>query len=337
MLSRAHVLQAGLSSSPWQHLDSTGTAVNGKNAQCHILCNPLYTAYCTLPAKDRLSLLRVLQGGADPVFQLNALALELLPQLGVSEKWCRTLPALLPHDQTYTQNQLDDVLDAHLPKHGANLRKSVKEALAISTYRTQTAYPVVELLLCDDAPQFNGLTVQLALCWIHEYRHYKKLMPCFLAHCHILERFAKDFWKLYRDHPSQAEADTLRAAFDLLFGQTSGYDQLDRRLALTLAKKESLLMVLSHPEILLHNNPAELGARQRVRKRDVSLQARTREGIGAWDTFQTLVGTATKLGVNVYQYFHDRIAQTNLLPSLAALIQQRSATGHLAASWATTT
>jgi len=96
-------------------------------------------------------------------------------------------------------------------------------------------------------------------------------------------------------------------------------------------------MVLSHPEILLHNNPAELGARQRVRKRDVSLQARTPDGIGAWDTFQTLVSTATKLGVNIYQYFHDRLAQTNLLPSFALLIQERSAAVHLAASWAATT
>jgi hypothetical protein len=340
---RAHVLQAGLSSSPWHHLDSTGTAVNGTNEQCHILCNPFYTAYCTLPAKDRLSLLRVLQGGADPVFQLNALAMALMVQLDVSEKWCRALPTLLPRDQTYTENQLDDVLDAHLPKPGANLRKRVKEALAIATYRTQTTYPVVQLLLCDDAPQFNWLTVQLALCWIHEYRHYKKLMPRFLAHCHILEQFAKDFWKLYRDllayrdHPSQVEADALRVAFDHLFGQTSDYQQLDERKALTLAKKESLLMVLSHPEILLHNNPAELGARQRVRKRDVSLQARTSAGIQAWDTFQTLVGTAHKLGVNVYQYFYDRIAQTNVLPSLAALIQERSAAVHLAASWGATT
>lgn len=125
---RANILQAGLSSSPWQHLDSTGTRVNGKNEQCHILCNPLYTAYCTVPAKDRLSLLRVLQGGADPVFQVNDLAWELLPQLGVSQKWCRTLPMLLSHDQIYTESQLDNVLDAHLPKHGATLRKSVKEA-----------------------------------------------------------------------------------------------------------------------------------------------------------------------------------------------------------------
>src|SRR5438270_4282598 len=227
----AAVVKAGLASSPWQHLDSTGTRVNGKNEQCHILCNPLYTAYCTLPAKDRLSLLRVLQGGADPVFQMNALALELLAQLGVSEKWRRRLPTLLSHDQTYTQNQLDDVLDAHLPTYGTNLRKSVKEALAIATYRTQTAYPVVELLLCDDAPQFNWLTVQLALCWVHAYRHYKKLTPRFLAHCHLLEQFAKEFLEpcrdllAYRDHPRQAEADALRTAFDDLFGQPSGYQQ----------------------------------------------------------------------------------------------------------------
>jgi len=38
---RATVVQAGLSSSRGPHLDSTGTRVNGKNEQCHILCNPL--------------------------------------------------------------------------------------------------------------------------------------------------------------------------------------------------------------------------------------------------------------------------------------------------------
>ena len=46
---RAAVVKAGLSSSPWQHLDSTGTRVNGHNQHCHVLCNPLYTAYCYTP------------------------------------------------------------------------------------------------------------------------------------------------------------------------------------------------------------------------------------------------------------------------------------------------
>jgi hypothetical protein len=83
-------------------------------------------------------------------------------------------------------------------------------------------------------------------------------------------------------------------------------------------------MGLIHPEILLHNNPAELGARQRVRKRDVRLQARTTEGRQAWDTFQTLVATASKLGVNLFHCVHDRLIGANALPSLATLIHERA-------------
>jgi hypothetical protein len=339
----AAVQKAGLASSPWQHLDSTSTTVFGKLHQCHILCNSLYTAYTTLPANNRMALLRVMQGGADPLFQLNTLAVKLLTRLGVSAKWQRLLPVLLSPDQIYTESQLDAILDRHLPPKGEALRRHMKEALAIATYRTQTTYPVVELLLCDDAAQFDHLTDQLALCWVHEYRHYKTLTPRFLAHLDLLKEFSKDFWALYddllayRDYPSAIEAEHLHADFDRLFGHTSGYQQLDERLSQTLAKKESLLMVLSHPEILLHNNPAELGARQRVRKRDVSLQACTLDGIRAWDTFQTLVETAKKLGVNLFQYFHDRISQTNVVPPLAALIQQRSLDLHLGDSWRFTT
>lgn len=139
----------------------------------------------------------------------------------------------------------------------------------------------------------------------------------------------------YRQHPTEKDAHSLRREFEQLFEHTSGDEQLDERLALTLAKNEQLLVVLSHPEILLPNNPAELGARQRVRKRDVSLQARTREGIGAWDTFQTLVSTAKKLVVTLSQYLHDRIAQTNKLPSLAQLIEERAQDVSFAASWQT--
>src|SRR3989440_2498859 len=150
----AAVLRAGLASSPWQHLDSTATRVNGKNEQCHVLCNPFYTAYCTLPAKDRLSLLRVLMGGTDPVFRFNELALKLLKQLGVAQKWCKKLTQLLPQGQDWKEEQLDQWLDEHLPKLGMQLRKLIQDGLAIAAYRTQTAYPVVELLVCDDAPQF---------------------------------------------------------------------------------------------------------------------------------------------------------------------------------------
>jgi hypothetical protein len=336
---RAAVVQAGLASSPWHHLDSTGTRVNGRNQHCHVLCNPLYSAYCTLPTQDRLSLLRDLLGGADPSFRWNEGALTLLEQLGLAQKWRHKLTTLLPQEQEWKESQLDEWLDEHLPKLGTKPRKLIKDSLAIAAYHTQAAYPVVELLICDDAPQFNWLTTELALCWVHEDRHYKKLTPCLAYHRQRLDAFQEHFWKLYRrllayrHHPTPKEADELRGEFERLFGQSSGYDQLDKRKALTLAKKDHLLMVLSHPEILLHNNPAELAARQRVPKRDVSLPARTREGIGAWDTFQTLVSTAKKLGVNIYQYLHDRIVQTNQLPSLATLSEERAKDLQLAASW----
>jgi Transposase IS66 family len=335
----AQVLQAGLESSPWQHLDSTGTRVDGKNEHCHILCNPFYTAYCTLPTKDRLSLLRVLQGGDDLIFRWNEEALALFQKLGVAPKWSKKLGELLPVAQDWQENQLDEWLDKHLPKLGKMQRKLIKDGLAIAAYRTQAVWPVVDLLVCDDAPQFNWLTVALALCWIHEFRHYKKLIPHIPIHRQTLECFKESFWKLYRrllayrQNPNQEEADSLRAEFEQLFGQNSGYQQLDERKALTLSKKEPLLMVLIHPEILLHNNPAELGARQRVRKRDVSLQARTKAGILSWDSFQTLVSTAKKLGVNIYQYFSDRITQTNQFPSLASLIEERSRALPLGVSW----
>jgi hypothetical protein len=52
--------RAGLASSPWQHLDDTSTRVNGQNGYCHIVCNPLYTAYFTTEAKDCLTVLDVL-------------------------------------------------------------------------------------------------------------------------------------------------------------------------------------------------------------------------------------------------------------------------------------
>jgi hypothetical protein len=327
---RRAVVRAGLSSSPWQHLDSTGTRVNGHNQHCHVLANPLYTAYCTLPSQDRMSLLRVLQGGADPVFRCNELAMALMSQLAVTSKWISLLPTLLPQEQDLTEQELDDVLDKHLPKLGVNLRKRVKEALAIAVYRSQRAYPVTHLLLCDDAPQFNVLTAELALCWIHEFRHYKKLLPRFAHHCSLLQDFGKRFWRLYqglldyRNSPHPAQAATLTTEFDQLFTERSGYQQLDECKARTLAKKDALLMVLIHPEILLHNNPAELGARQRVRKRDVSLQARTPEGLQAWDTFQTLVATAKKLGVNLFQYLQDCIVGAKALPSLATLIHERA-------------
>src|SRR5205814_644501 len=149
----------------------------------------------------------------------------------------------------------------------------------------------------------------------------------------------KTFWLFYRkllayrEHPDPAEALALRAEFDQLFTDESGYDQLDECKARTLKKRDQLLMVLKHPEILLHNNPAELGARQRVRKRDVSLHARTRRGVNCWDIFQTLLESCKKLGVNFYEYVRDRLCREGHIAPLGEIIEQIAKGLELGKSW----
>lgn len=82
--------------------------------------------------------------------------------------------------------------------------------------------------------------------------------------------------------------------------------------------------MLSHPEIPLHTNAAEQGARQRVRTRDVSLAARTHEGVVGWDIFHALVEAAKKLGVTSTADIRDRVTTRYALPGLASLIARQS-------------
>ncbi len=91
--------------------------------------------------------------------------------------------------------------------------------------------------------------------------------------------------------------------------------------------------MLKYPELPLHNNPAELAVRQRVRKRDVGFGPRSQEGVRAWDTFMTLAATTKKLGVSYYQYIHDRICQTNQIPRLASLVEKATQELNLGWSW----
>lgn len=209
----------------------------------------------------------------------------------------------------------------------------------MAAYHAQTAWPIVRLLVCDDAPQFTWVSEDRALCWIHEGRQYKKLVPWVDAHRQARSAFLKDFWDFYddllasRQHPTAGERARLRAAFDSLFATTTDYGALNERIAKTRATKAALLLVLGHPEIELHNNPAALGARQRVRKRDVSFGPRTAEGAKAWDTFMSLAETTRKLGVSFYHFIHDRVAGVNQMPALADIIADRAQELNLGASW----
>jgi len=335
---RSAIYEAGLASSPWHLLDATGTRVNGRNEYCHIVCGPLYTVYSTQPSADRLSVLDVLRDGRPRRFLVNAEALGLVEAFNLSAMRREQLRQLVS-DEVLGEAQMQALLDKHLPDLGPNQRKCVLDATAVAAYHAEVEWPVVRLLVVDGAPQFGMVTEDLALCWVHEGRLYKKLMPLVPAHRDQLAGFLRRFWDYYhellqyREQPTEADKVRLEGEFDTLFATVTGYDALDKRIAATKAKKDPLLMVLSHPEIPLHTNDAELGARARVRKRDVSLGPRTDEGVKAWDTFGTLSATASKLGVSFHHYIHDRVSGANKMPALADLVRERSAALNLGASW----
>ena len=328
----------GLASSPWQHLDQTSARVKGVNHTTNVICNPLYTVYSTTLRKDRLSVLGVLLNLPEIEFILNPLTYELLERLNLPTKWKNQLK-LLPQFKAFTEPEFNTLLDTYLSKLGCQLRTRVLEAAAIAFYDQQTDIPIVQTLLCDDAPQFKLLTANLALCWVHEGRHYKKLTPFIACHQEILEDFLTEFWDYYRnllayrDSPIPDKKLELKSKFWEIFGTETGYKQLDERKRLTAAKVSELLLVLEYPELPLHNNPAELAARTMVQRRHISYATQTTEGTKAWDIFMSFVATTRKLGISFFEYMQDRISQVNEILALVAIIRRKSELNPLSRSW----
>ena len=323
------VYEAGLQSSPWQQTDDTLTRVNGQNQHCHVVCNPVYTSYHTRASKERLSVLDVLSNGRKRLFRLNEETILYLRSIPWSKAAWRKIQSW-KSEQDWEEAAFLERLEEGFPRLNKQQRKTLLDAAAVTAYHEQKDCPVVQALVCDDAPQFNWLGQEMMLCWVHDGRHYKKLMPVIALHRELLDDFLKQFWVYYhqlldyRQQPTAEERLRLETAFDVLFSNHTGYDALDQRIAKTKAKKDSLLLVLQYPELPLHNNSSELGVRQRVRKRDVSFGPRTEDGVKSWDTFGTLAETAKKLGVSFYHYLVDRISGTNQIQPLADLISSRA-------------
>ena len=319
------IINAGLQASEYQQMDDTGARVNGKNYFTHILCNPYFTAYFTRKNKDRFSILEILSQDK-LMFLFNKASYELMEKMGISQKALSKLKSQLVKE-SMSRQEADVMLKQLFPdenKQKTN-RRIVLEASAITFYQ-QSANAVL-LLLVDDAPQFKQITKLLALCWIHDGRHYKKLVPVIDLHKTKLKNFLTKYWNYYRkllDYKKESNAimaKKLSNEFDVLFSTKTGYEQLDKRIEKTKLKKDSLLVVLNYPNIPLHNNASELGARAQARRRDISFQTKNDNGTNAKDTFMTIIETSKKLGVNAFEYIRDRVSKKFEMPSLASLIK----------------
>jgi len=318
-LSEEHMAihEAGMQAGLFEQSDSTSARVNGANQHSHIFTNSYYTAYFTMPNKDRQTILDLLRCNQPRVYLLNACTFSLYTYLKVPKKIITALGSLELNkelDQSTFLEQLGQVLKPEdIQKH----KKKLLEGAYLASYQ---ANPSIHILVCDDAPEYKLLAFLIALCWVHIGRHFKKLNPLVSHHQELLTGFLEEFWQyyrrllLYKKAPDPLIARQLSTDFDSLFSRQTGYDLLDERIAKTKAKKKELLVVLAHPYVPLHNNDAELGARKEAQYRDVSFQTRNKRGTDAKDLFFTIIQTCKKCGINPYEYILDRLTERKMMP-----------------------
>ena len=331
---KQEILKAGLASS-YVQTDITGARVCGKNNYSNIITNEFFTSYTTTTGKSHLDVLAAFQG-LDNKNKLNlkydALAIENLKKAKISINDLQQLERVLKTNEVFTLGDFTNFIEQKIPDlyHKKNIFIKVKSALAIAYYNYQDEIPKVFCLVSDNAPEYNKIALEhQSLCWVHDARYYKKLSPVLEIHKGKLADFIEQYWIFYnallnyKKEPDAQLAHKISVDFDALFTTETNYFHLDKLINKTFKNKDKLLTVLVKPEIPLHNNLAELGARRKVRKRDISYHTMSSLGTICLDAFMTITQTAIQLNVDVFQYIKQMINEDSNRQTLAELIRTK--------------
>lgn len=106
-----------------------------------------------------------------PIY-LNDEALGYLESVPLSKARPKVL-SVRHREQDWDEEIFVDQLDTRLPNLDVPQRQAILGAAAVVAHRAEAGMPIVRLLVCDDAPQFNWLTEEVGLYWVHQGRHYK--------------------------------------------------------------------------------------------------------------------------------------------------------------------
>lgn len=189
---KTEMYAAGLRSSPYQQTDSTGMRENGETRYCHMVGNALYTVYTTMAGKDRRSVLQVLCNKEALGYRFDEAAWASLDEAGLSAVK-RTALRPLQSDVVWEEAAFRQRVEQAGIELGPQQWRLVLESAAFAAYRKQALWPVVHLLLSDDATVYQRLVMLHALCWVHEGRHYTKLLPHLPQHQQALQAFGLNF------------------------------------------------------------------------------------------------------------------------------------------------
>ena len=349
------ILQSALKVSSYIQVDDTGARHDGKNGYCTQIGNEFFAWFQSTENKSRINFLEILNSVyTNAGYLLNERAFEYmlvngLPKISLEKlkNSLSTLPLcnsnVIPIDIHLNSKPSEQGIKNHFLTKESWLDWLKKQNIVNKTHIKIATEAVLLagalkgglnedlVILSDDAGQFNIPFLIHALCWIHEERHIKKLIPTTESYRTIQEKTLEDFWNLYRTikeykkNPTLEFRISIQNSFDELFKRKTGYVLLDLVLQRALIKKKELLVVLERPDIPLHNNGSETDIREYVKRKKVSGGTRSLSGQQSRDTFASVKKTCRKLGLSFYTYLKDRLSGTFKIAKLVSLIEQAAA------------
>ena len=319
------LLSAWITATGQIKVDDTGARHQGKNGYSTIIGNEFFTFIVSTKSKSRMNFLQILNG-ADPRYLINEDTADYIETLKPSN-WLGGYLLLQVRDRSMNKAEWEKFLLEINIKAERDIKLVTEAALFASLI--ENGIPRDLGVHGDDAGQFDVFV--RSLCWIHEERHYRKLIPLDEETRRTIEEVRGEIWDLYKglkeykNTPSESLKSILEHNFDNLFSKKKTISPtLNKKLAKTYAKKEELLRVLERPGTPLHNNGTETDAREMVVKRKVSGGTRSEEGQKCRDTFVSLKKTCGKLGITFLSYLEDRVNGIFEIPMLEHVIFNRS-------------
>lgn len=187
------------------------------------------------------------------------------------------------------------------------------------------------VILSDDAGQFNIPLMIHALCWVHEARHIKNLLPMTEQARAAQQETLTGLWDFYRELkaycslPCKSKRAALEDRFDKLFRAKTCFASLNLVLKRIYKKRNELLVILDNPAVPLHNNGSEGDIREFVKRRKMSGGTRSSSGRQCRDTFASLKKTCRKLGQSFWKFLGDRLSGLGNIERLADIMEKKAA------------
>lgn len=320
------LLPAGVMATPQLLTDDTGGRHKGINQYTTIIGNNYFSVFTTTESKSRINFLKLLQGNKEH-YVINEDTVAYLHNTNAAG-YLPGCIALSLGKKFFTSADWEQFLKKHNITQANDVRFVTEAALFASLF--EHGIPRNLLIHSDDAGQFDVALFFNTLCWIHEERHYRKLIMVNDQAKADLERVRGQIWtiysnlKTYKLTPDSDLKTVIEKQFDEIFQQQTNSATLNHQLQKTFKKKDALLGVLIRPDSPVHNNPSETAARKAKTKFKVSGGTRSDCGRAARDTFLSLQQTCLKLGINFIEFLQDRVRGLYKIPRLAEIICQHA-------------